>query len=88
MGARGFVHAKQAYCFLCVPPELQPWPDRFSVCTRVGCVCVCLCNACRGQKETLDPLELELQMVMSYLMWTLGVEFGSSAKAVLFFFNS
>lgn len=27
-------------------------------------VCVCVCGACWGQKRVLDPLELELWMVV------------------------
>jgi hypothetical protein len=31
---------------------------------------------CRGQKRALDPLELELQMVVSCLVWMLGTKLG------------
>lgn len=36
----------------------------------------------RNQKKTLDTLALELQLVVSYPTWILGIEFGSSKKAV------
>lgn len=49
------------------------------------CVCVCMCvhmcmymcmcmcdNACGSQKRVLDPLELELQEVVSHRLWVLG----------------
>lgn len=38
-------------------------------------------GACGGQKRSLDPLELELQMVVSHLMWVLQTEPRSSAEA-------
>lgn len=34
------------------------------------------------QKSILDPLELELQPVLSHLVWALGTELQSSARAV------
>lgn len=37
--------------------------------------------ACRGQKRVLDSLEQELQMVVSYLMFEMGTEPGSSERA-------
>lgn len=33
----------------------------------------CMCGAHRGQQRTLDPLELELQMVMQLLVTTVVV---------------
>lgn len=42
------------------------------VCVWVRGMCVCVCGACRGQKKALGPLKLELQAVMSHLMWVLG----------------
>ena len=41
---------------------------------------VCVCSAGRGQNQTSDPLELELQTFMSH-MWVLGVEPRSSRVA-------
>jgi hypothetical protein len=41
-----------------------------SVCTE-GCVCVyvyntsCVCSTCKGQKRVSDPIELEMQVVVS-----------------------
>lgn len=37
-------------------------------------------GAQRGQKSAADPLEMELEMVVSHLMWFLGLKPGSSAK--------
>jgi hypothetical protein len=36
----------------------------------------------RSQKRVLDPLELELQVVVSHPKWKLESELGSSARAV------
>lgn len=36
---------------------------------------------CKSQKS-LDPLELDLHVVVSHLMWVLGTKLGSSARAV------
>lgn len=50
---------------------------------RLAYVCVCspcVCNACRGQKMALDPLELELQIAT---IWVLGIQPSSSERAVL-----
>lgn len=45
-------------------------------------VCVHLCgyvhisaSACRGQKKVLDPLKLELQVVVKHSTWMLRTEF-------------
>lgn len=35
----------------------------------------------RGQKTVLDPVELELQAVVSLLMWVLGIQLRSSERA-------
>jgi hypothetical protein len=40
---------------------------------------MCECSVCRGQKGVLDPLELELHVVVSYLWWVLEIALGSSA---------
>lgn len=37
----------------------------------------------RGQKRVLDSLELVLQVVVSHLMWVLGIKLRSSARAAL-----
>lgn len=34
----------------------------------------------RSQMRASDPLELELEVVVSPLMWVLGTELGSSAR--------
>jgi hypothetical protein len=39
-------------------------------------------GTCRSQKRAQDLLELELQEVVSYLIWVLGIEPGFSARAV------
>lgn len=33
-----------------------------------------------SQKQVLDPLELELQVVVSHCTWVLGIEPGSAGK--------
>lgn len=38
--------------------------------------------ATRGQRRALGPLEQEFQEPVSYLMWELGTELTSSARAV------
>ena len=45
------------------------------------CVCVCVCGVHGGQKRVSDPLELELQVVVSRLMWVLVTELRSSTRA-------
>lgn len=51
-------------------------------------MCVCLhvyvyvfADGSRGQRVS-DPLEMEFQEVMSLLVWVLGTELRSSARAV------
>lgn len=45
------------------------------------CRCVCVgAGAHGGQQGATDPLELELQVFMSCLMWVIGTELGSSAS--------
>ena len=39
-------------------------------------------SAHRGQEKAPDLLELELQMVVSHLVWVLEIELGSSARAM------
>jgi hypothetical protein len=39
------------------------------------------CSVCRSQKKELDILELELQVVVSYLTWVLGTKLMSPARA-------
>ena len=57
------------------------------------CVCVCVCaRACvrvhvsaavhRGQKGASNPLELEFQAIVSYLMWVLGIRLGVLCKII------
>lgn len=46
-------------------------------------LCMCrshICGACGGQRKLLDPLEMELQEIVSCLMWVLGTKFGSSLE--------
>ena len=35
-----------------------------------------------GQKKVLESLELELQVIVSHLMWVLGTKFQSSGRGV------
>lgn len=44
-------------------------------------LCGGTCKAHVGQKRTPEPLKLELQMVVSRLVWELRTELGSSARA-------
>ena len=44
-------------------------------------VCAVPSEAWRGHKDPLRP-ELELQVIVSYLLWVPGTEPGSSARAV------
>lgn len=44
-------------------------------------ILVCVCE-CKVPLEPRGPLELELQAVMSCLMWMLGLEFGFSTTVV------
>ena len=51
------------------------------------CECVCACThlsagAFRGQSMRFSP-ELELQVVVSHLMWMLGTKLRSSGKAAM-----
>lgn len=40
-------------------------------------------GASGGQKNVSDPLELEFQVAVTWLVWALSIELMSSAKAVL-----
>lgn len=45
-----------------------------------------VCNKCSthgGQKGAVDSPDLELQVIVSVLMWVLGTKFGFSASLVL-----
>lgn len=44
-------------------------------------LCIVHTDTYRGQKRALDPPELELQVVESYTMGTVGTEFESSIRA-------
>jgi len=46
-----------------------------------GSILLCLCGAHKGQKRASDLLELELQVVVGCLMWVLGTELRSFARA-------
>lgn len=50
-------------------------------------MCVYVCSlefdVHRGQKRTLNPLELELETVMSHPVWVLEIKLGSFARAEL-----
>ena len=52
---------------------------------RVWFICLCIyvhaCGTYRGQKRISDPLELELQVVMSCLIWVQGTEIKPSGRA-------
>lgn len=45
------------------------------------CIYVCHLCGCLKKPEVSDPLELELQVAMSYLRWTLETELRSSRRA-------
>lgn len=45
------------------------------------CVCQLHVSTYRTQKRMLDTLQLEVEVVVSYLMWLLGIEPRSSARA-------
>jgi hypothetical protein len=52
------------------------------MCVSLGELCApCVCS-CLWRQRASDPLELELQAVVSCLMWVLETEPGSSARAV------
>lgn len=38
------------------------------------------CRCLQRSVRTLDPLELELQLVVSHLLWVLGTKLGSSGR--------
>lgn len=46
-------------------------------------VCACACSTCGGQKEALEPHELELRTVMIYLLWVLGTEYRTSRRVTI-----
>lgn len=48
------------------------------LCTRV---CSCECSPCGDQQRELEPLVLELQVLVSNLKFTLGIEIRTSAEA-------
>lgn len=59
----------------------------FSVCGCFACTCICapcLCGALRSQKQVLDYLELELQMIMTHSVdagsWNLVLGKSSASK--------
>lgn len=45
-------------------------------------LCMCVPTQCAQRTEALDPLKSELQVVVGCPMWLLGIELGSSARAV------
>ena len=45
------------------------------------CVGTHKCSSCECQKEVSDPMKLELQVVVNHLMWMLGTELESCARA-------
>lgn len=54
------------------------------ICFVFMCVCVFAyvhVGAHRSEKKVLGPLELELQVALSYVLWVLRTELGSSARA-------
>ena len=42
---------------------------------------LCICSAHGVQKRASQPLEMELEMVMSHPIWALGTEPRSSARS-------
>ena len=44
--------------------------------------CMCVCVHPKDVRQVLDPLELELQAIVSYLIWLSGNELGSSTRTV------
>lgn len=44
---------------------------------------MCVCGAYSNLWSPEDPMELDLQVTVSPLMWVLGIELRSSAKATL-----
>ena len=44
-------------------------------------VCLQLCGDLQKSEEGLDPLKMEFQVVVSYLMWEMGTELRSFARA-------
>jgi hypothetical protein len=47
------------------------------------CVCVCVCvQYPKRPEEGIDLLELQLQKLVTHLIWMLGAELGSSVRAV------
>lgn len=45
-------------------------------------MCLCVCAGTHGsQKRISEPLKLELQVIVNYLMWVLGTKLISSARA-------
>lgn len=54
------------------------YKDYYYICACAH-MCALTCARARGgQKNVLDPLELELQATVSCPMWLLGTELGSS----------
>lgn len=68
-------------------PQLLYSKDLFDFFTYVcECImCLYLHTLCmvpvKARREHADPLGLQLQVAVSHLMWVLGREFGSSARA-------
>ena len=54
------------------------------VCVHVHVLCVCVypCACAQGGERHPIALELEVQAVVSCLMWVLGIELGSSGSTV------
>ena len=48
------------------------------------CVCLCVYLSASGpwRSEELDPLELKLKVIVSYLVWVLGTKLESSTRTV------
>lgn len=45
-------------------------------------VCALCAGALGGHKRKLDPLELELQVIINYLTWVLGDNLGSRGMTI------
>ena len=61
-------------------PGLQQLLALKSLCVCV-CVCMCECRCLKSSGKGARPLELELQAVVSCIMWVLGTVSGPSVRA-------
>lgn len=71
--------------FIFIFPLLKHYLKNY-VCARVS-VYMCVCKCHRGPERTSDPLELELQVTVSHLMWVLGTKSLSPGRAAMYALN-